>query len=117
MEVYCEAMQSDWYSKYDLAPGHLPAHPLQYWQVIGSSQLGLGDCVNFTITIIGNKTSQFPILEKYFSIINNLKYIYYTSIAYYMSLLFEFWFVICPKIECFLLQTVTKCLFSWKLCK
>ena len=39
LKVYCEAMQSDQYSKYDLAPDHVPAQPWQYQQLIRSRQL------------------------------------------------------------------------------
>ena len=36
--MYCEVMQSGRYSKYDLTPDHVPAHPLSYWKVIQSNQ-------------------------------------------------------------------------------
>ena len=77
------------------------------------SVLGLGDSVNFTITIIAIKTSRFLIISDFVIMQKTAAYLQfklYLSHFYslLLDLLFEFWCDICPKIECFFFANCQK---------
>ena len=83
---------------------------------------GLGDCMNFTITIIVLKTLWFPIISYFVIIWRSKAYLQYIEcLLHYYSLLYvcylNFRVLFALKSSAFSLQTVTKCLFSGKLSK
>ena len=53
------------------------------------SQLGLGDCINFTITIIVIKTSRFPIISDFVIIWKSIAYLQFKEcLLLFYSLLY-----------------------------